>query len=250
MSDRARDRFALAGWVTFLATALAALHALGDGPLAAPPTTDIGRWFAERHAPTAVFALLRLALVGTGWYLFAATLLATALRLVRADAAARAVEARTPAPVRRLVRAAAGLTLAASVVAVSAAAASDGDEPVTMRRLPETGTTANLGTPVGGDAAGPVTMTRLRDEPAPPTPPPPATATATWTVAPGDHLWSIARRSLEAAWHRAPTDEEIDPYWRLLIEQNRARIPDPANPDLIHPALELVLPTPPPSPAR
>lgn len=245
MSDRARDRLALGAWMTFLAGALAALQALGSGPLEAPPTNGIGRWFAERDAATAVFALLRLALLGTGWYLFAATLLAAALRLVRADVAAGAVEACTPAPVRRLVRAAAGLTLAASVVAVSAAAASEGDEPVTMRRLPETGT------PVADDADGPVTMIRLADEPAqtaPPASPPPTPAT--WTVVPGDHLWSIAERSLEAAWRRSPSDDEIDPYWRLLIEQNRTRIPDPANPDLIHPALELVLPAPPPAPAR
>lgn len=242
MSDRGRDRLALLGWTSFLTAALLVLHALGAGPLAAPPLRGIGAWLGERDAPTVLFAVLRLALIGVGWYLLASTFLATALRLARADGAAEAIEACTPAPVRRLVRAAAGLSLAASVVAVSAAAASERDEPVSMRRLPD----AEMR--VVDDTDAPVTMVRLPDdEPAPPAPPAPD---ATWTVEPGDHLWSIAERSLTAAWQRLPTDDEVDPYWRRLIAQNRHRIPDPANPDLIHPSLELVLPTPPPAPPR
>ena len=240
MSQRLRDALALAAWTAFLAIALAALHALGDGPLAAPPLRGIGGWIGRRDAPTAVFALLRLALLGVGWYLLVSTVLATLLRVLRADAAAGAVEACTPAPVRRLVRAAAGLSIAASVIAVSAAAASEGDDPVTMRRLPD----AEMRV-VDEPPDVPVTMTRLPDEPAAaPSPPAPTT----WTVQPGDSFWSIAERSLTAAWGRPPTDREVDPYWRRLVEENRARIPAPSNPDLIHPSLELHLPETPPRP--
>ena len=234
-----RRALGLAAWVAFLTVALAALHALGDGPLAAPPTGDeIGAWLADRDAPTVVFALVRLGLLATAWYLLAATALALVLRLANADGAARAVEACTPAPVRRLLRAAAGLSVAASVMAVSGAAASESDAPapVTMRRLPD---------------ASSVTMIRLPDEPpAPPTPTTPAAAAKTWTVAPGDHLWAIAERSLAAAWGEAPTDDEIDPYWRLLVEANRPRLADPTNPDLVQPGLVVDVPPPPARPVR
>src|SRR5688572_13773410 len=187
MTTRARDALALGAWVAFLVGALVGLHALGNGPLAAPPLGDLTTWFGQRDAATAVFAILRLVLLGVGWYLLVSTLLATVLRMARADAAAGVVEACAPAPVRRLVRAAAGLSLAASVVAVSAAAASEGDEAVTMRRLPD----AEMR--VREDDHAPVTMTRLPDD----EPEAPAVAApSTWTVAPGDHLWSIAERSL------------------------------------------------------
>lgn len=244
MSDRTRDRLALAAWTAFLVAALVALHALGNGPLAAPPLRGLASWFGRRDAPTAVFALLRLGLLGVGWYLLVSTLLATALRLSRADTAAGAVEACTPAPVRRLVRAAAGLSIAASVMAVSAAAASEHDEPVTMRQLPD----AEMRVVDEHGGGEPVTMTRLADAPEPETAPPPGPAT--WTVTPGDHLWAIAERSLATAWQRPPTDEEVDPYWRLLVEENRQRLPDPTNPDLIHPELRIEVPTPPPRPGR
>lgn len=250
MSERARNALALAAWTAFLVAALAALQGLGSGPLAAPPLRGFRAWLDDRDAPTVVFAVLRLGLLGTGWYLLVSTLLATALRFARADTAAGAVEACAPAPVRRLVRAAAGLSFAASVVAVSAASANEPDEPVTMRRLPDAEVRVLDGG--GGEADGDetVTMTRLPDIPELAPPPAPAPAATTWTVAAGDHLWSIARHSLTAAWNRPPTDAEVDPYWRQLIERNRPRLPDPANPDLIHPGLRIDLPPAPSRPVR
>lgn len=71
---------------------------------------------------------------------------------------------------------------------------------------------------------------------------------ATVEVAPGDHLWSIAERTLTAAWDRAPTDAEVEPYWRDLIEENRGRLSNPDDPDLLLPGQVLRLPAPPPVP--
>ena len=241
MRDRARATLALGTWTAFLVVALVGLHALGDGPLGAPPVRGFARWLSDRGPATATFAGMRLLLLGTGWYLLGWTLLATMLRSVRADATAAVVEAMAPAPVRRLVRAAAGLSIAATVVAVSAASASESDSTVTMRRLPDAAATAPA-----DDEPEAVTMALLPDLP-PPTPTPTA---ATWIVAPGDHLWSIATRQLERSWSTAPTDAETDPYWRELIELNRGRLPDRSNPDLIVPALELLLPPSPPPPER
>ena len=70
---------------------------------------------------------------------------------------------------------------------------------------------------------------------------------ATWTVVPGECFWSIAEDVLTRAWGRAPTDAEIVPYWRTLIEANRGSLADRANEDLIFPAQTFVVP-PPPSP--
>ena len=240
MNDRLRHGAALAAWTAFLVAALVGLHELGDGPLAVPPLGATGRWLGRRDAATALFALVRIALAGAGWYLLVSTVVATVLRLGRADALAGAVEACAPAPLRRLVRAAVGASLAASVLATPAAAASDGGEPVAMRRLPDAET---------GVAEGPgalVTMTRLDETPAAPEPAP--RPPSTWTVRAGDSLWAIAERTLAEAWLQPPTDDEVDPYWRRLVEQNRQRLPDPANPDLIHPDLEVHLPETPERP--
>ncbi|MHB1139391.1 MAG: LysM peptidoglycan-binding domain-containing protein [Microthrixaceae bacterium] len=60
-------------------------------------------------------------------------------------------------------------------------------------------------------------------------------------VEPGDHLWSIAEQVLTA--EGSPTDERaVATYWRILVEENRDRLVDPEDPDLIFPGQELVLP--------
>jgi hypothetical protein len=63
-----------------------------------------------------------------------------------------------------------------------------------------------------------------------------------WVVRPGDDLWSIAARTLEAAWRKTPSDPQIARYWQRLIESNRARLPDPADPSLLFPADVIFLP--------
>jgi nucleoid-associated protein YgaU len=62
------------------------------------------------------------------------------------------------------------------------------------------------------------------------------------TVVAGDHLWAIAERALGARLGRAPSDSEIVPFWTSLIEMNRARLANPADPSLIFAGQELELP--------
>lgn len=64
--------------------------------------------------------------------------------------------------------------------------------------------------------------------------PPPSPVPATHTVQPGEHLWEIAEGTLEAALSREASDAEIDPYWREVVEQNRADLPDPSNPSVLY----------------
>ena len=62
-------------------------------------------------------------------------------------------------------------------------------------------------------------------------------------VAPGDHLWAIAARTVTERLGATPTDAEVAAYWRRLIEANRDRLVDPHDPSLIHPGQRLVLPS-------
>ncbi len=78
----------------------------------------------------------------------------------------------------------------------------------------------------------------------PATPPttPAAPVTTVHRVADGEHFWSIASDQVRTRLGRAPEDGEVVRYWLALIETNRDRLADPADPDLIHPGLELLLP--------
>lgn len=75
---------------------------------------------------------------------------------------------------------------------------------------------------------------------------------AEYTVRPGDHLWGIAEEAVQARIGRSPTDDEVRPYWQDLIDENRGRLPDAADPGLIRPGLRITLPgdraVPPPPP--
>lgn len=58
----------------------------------------------------------------------------------------------------------------------------------------------------------------------------------------GDHFWSIAEEALAEEWGRAPTDNEIAPYWAELVEENDARLLPPGDPNLIYPEQRFHLP--------
>ena len=75
-----------------------------------------------------------------------------------------------------------------------------------------------------------------------------APAARSWDVAEGDHFWGIAKTTLTESWGRAPTDEEITPYWRQLVEANTDRLLPPEDPNLIYPGQSFELPAPPTDP--
>jgi nucleoid-associated protein YgaU len=60
-------------------------------------------------------------------------------------------------------------------------------------------------------------------------------------VQPGDHLWKISAAHLEGILDRPAELEEIDPYWRVVIETNRALLTS-GDPDLIYPGEVIELP--------
>lgn len=59
---------------------------------------------------------------------------------------------------------------------------------------------------------------------------------------------AASETALARAWGRTPSDAEVDPYWRVVVETNRVHLLDPANPDLVRPGQVLLVPAPPPVP--
>ncbi|MBV9951968.1 MAG: hypothetical protein JO291_08455 [Acidimicrobiia bacterium] len=261
---RAGARLALGlGWWVL---ALVVLVRVGQRSLSTPPLTDLSRfraWLDARDGVEAAFALLRLGAIAACGYLVSASVVGLVAQVTSSARLAHLSELMTTPAVRRLVGGVAGLGLSASVVsfavssfssngdrlAVSSAAepAPDGivlerlpaDDPVVIERVDD------------GDAhRGTATMRVVPvADPVPPAAPAPpaaaAPATATWTVQPGESLWGKASSVLSEAWGRAPTDREVAPYWRSLVDVNRSRLADPANPDLIFSQQVLEVPPPP-----
>jgi hypothetical protein len=234
VTTRRHAAVALAAWIAGLGLAIAGLHALGSGPLATPRTDGLTDWLRTTDPAVVAATTVRLGCLALAWYLLAVTVVTGAARVVRLPApATRTLDALAPAPLRRLVRRAAGVALATGTLATAlpvtpAWASTETDrDPIVMRRLPDEGSTAP--TPQSPQA-------------------PPPTAPATWRIEPGQHLWLVAERTLERAWGHPPDDRAVDPYWRALIERNRHRLVDPANPDLVLAGQELELPDVPPSP--
>ena len=262
-----------------LTTTLAALA--GTGLLLPPPPVaprlDVSlfagwdHWLHLMGPAGALMALIRVgALALTGYLLLVVTLELLALVSGRhlIGAAARLVVAPWA---RRLVRGAAGLGVATSIVAATlsspylpatlspsaGALAVNADLAPTMHRIdPDPTSTSSPST----EADPPPTMRRLDPDPPETDPPstispstiPPSTMPPsplgiptdprpTWTIAPGDHLWGVAAHTLASAWGRAPSDADVDRYLRRLIAQNRSVLTVPDDPDLVLPGQVFVL---------
>lgn len=228
----------LLGWAVLLSATLVVLHRLG-GRLAPPPLgapSELSRWLAERAPAEALMALVRLGALAVAWYLLAATALAVVARRSGHRALVSFASAVSVPLVRRMVGGALGLSLAATTLAGAAATGTAGAQPAGAT----TTTTA-------------VIMQRLGDaapEGAPAAPPPMAgpEEARTWEVQPGQHFWAVAEQVLAQAWSRAAADDEVDRYWRPLVEANRSVLRDRDNPDLLYPGQVLTVPPPPPSP--
>lgn len=231
------SRRAATAWFGLLLILIATLHAAGSGALQTPGTSSAAAWstWIVRADPVVVaFALVRLLGLAGAWYLLAASVVGTLVRIWGGGALVAVVDRVTLPVVRRLVATAlsAGVATSGLGVLATGAGAQDAGPPQTP---PPTMTMHRL-TP--GEAPAPAPA------PVPPAPAPAPTAPREWLVAPGQCFWSIADDILTAAWGRAPSDAEIVPYWHRLIEANRAVLSDPDNPDLIFPDQVFTVPAP------
>jgi len=224
-------------WVTGLVGAGLLLRVAASGELASPPLSVEGltTWADGREPVAAALALARLAAEVSVWYVLGLSALHVAARLVPVPGGQRLADALALPAARRLV----GAGLGFGIVAASAVPVHD--RPVAAPGAPGVATMHR----VAEDVRGPATMrphvTPDIDEhrggvahmvPLP----------TTWTVAAGESFWSIAEELLAEAWGRVPTDAEIDPFWRALVDANRGRLIDPADPDLVHPGQVFEIP--------
>lgn len=250
MAPRFEERFGagltLAGLVALLAVAVAGLTWMGTGPLAVPSITapeQWSSWAAGRDPVTIAFSILRVVTLVVAWYLLGATLTSVAARLLHSTRFIALADLLTVPAVRRLVQSAVGVGFAAAALTAGSAPTTTATAagPVATATLPATDQVEMQ----------PVTDTRISMVPVPPEPvaEPPGVAVAgepdgEWMVEPGDHFWSIAEAVLADAWGRSVSDEEITVYWQRLVDANRSRLVDPANPDFILPGQRFRTPPP------
>lgn len=258
-ADSAWRRALIGGtWIVALVATILLLNRLGSGQLSTPPLLDrseLQLWLDDRDAVVAAFALVRLVGLALAWYLLVVTVLGLAARLSRIPALVRLADLATLPAVRKLLGAVAGIGITASAASLMAAnllpdqgggpggSGAMADTTVVLQRLPESDDVILRRLPEGEDGTATLRVDDGTTEqaPAPPT---------EWTAAPGDHLWHVAETTLADAWGRAPTDDEVAPFWQYLVEVNRDRLVDPDNPDLIHPGQTFrLLPAPPAPPA-
>ena len=147
----------------------------------------------------------------------------------------------SPRWLTRLAHGAAGL--AVTVGLAGPPVPSDPAGTAVMEVLEEPGSaTSTTTTPTTTTTTTPTTTTTSapppRTPPKAPDAPPPPIAAEEVVVARGDSFWSLAVEAVAASSRPA----SVDAYWRRLVELNRPRLVDPANPDLLYPGQVLVLP--------
>lgn len=256
--------------VTAWAAALCAvaLWWLGRGVLATPPVHDagaLGRWLRDTDPVAAAFATARATASLLAAYLAVTLTTATVAERAKRPAIAAAARRLVPATFRPLVGVVAATSVTASVAAIgaprptapaiatAAAAVAPIVETATLERVgpAPTDDPGAIPTTTSATAIGSAIDTVTVERPTATAVAPAAPALVeTWTIAPGDHLWAVAAETLADHWHRAPTDREITPYWRTLVEANRDRLVDRDHPDLVLPGQVFVLPPVPPVPSR
>ena len=230
-----------------------ALWLLGRGALATPPIeswTQFREWLGARSTVTAAIAALRASGAVVALYVSTISLLAIIAEITSFVALGRVAHSLVPRSLRPLVGVAlgAGVATAAASLAVPRTTApthlatlvldAPSDATATMYLVSEHAPTTVAIAPTIAAATPPELIVDTTTPPLPPTAsapelPAPVGTIRTWTIERGDHLWAVAHETLADSWQRAPTDAEVVPYWRELIERNRSRLIDPANPDYV-----------------
>lgn len=233
------------GWIAGLSWSTWLLDVLPIGRLgepAAPAThrlTATWTWAQSADPASVALAGLRLLAGAVSAYLLLASLL-LALISLSPRRVASALSHIVPATTRRLIAPAMGLAIIATSPDITTVASQLAGPPATatieLVEEPVATATFRWAGPVSpGSSSGPL----IAEHPDGSTAAPESENTPhdVWLVEPGDHFWSIAARTLD---HAAP-GEGLAEHWRTLIELNRDQLPDPNNPDLILPGMELRL---------
>lgn len=240
--------------VVLAATAglVVALHRLGSGSFAAPPVhswSALRRWYEEAPPDVVAMAVLRLVALSLAGWLLLATLLQVLGAIVGTCPLGAVADLISPRSLQRLGHGLAGISLTAGLAAVVPGAGIPASVPVPIATRIAVGDDDPDPPPAPPAPPAPIEGTaslRLLDdgslaERAPAPPPAPAQPNEL-TVEIGDSFWSIAADELAQQRGAPPSDRQIVPYWRRLIEHNRPLLVDPDNPDLIYPGQVVSLP--------
>jgi hypothetical protein len=265
MEEGPQARRVLTVLVAAEATAVAALHRLGGVDGFAIPRRDFVGWLRQTPSEEVLLAGVRLAALVAACWLLGSTVLYITARVARLHRTAAALGWATLPAVRRWAdRAAAVSIVAATALGVGRPAAADPpptttptSAPVvvdadhrdrsTLPDLPPASVRTGRGVePQPAPSASPTTSPPVAPvvPPAPAAPPPASRSGAMYTVTTGEHLWSIAAARVAASSSLAADDlspAEIAPYWRRVVETNRARLRS-RNPNLVYPGETIDLP--------
>ncbi|MEX2622489.1 MAG: hypothetical protein WD651_02055 [Acidimicrobiia bacterium] len=221
MLDKVRALTSLTASVVLVGAAVIGLHNLSG----ALPATAV--WSSRSGFEEALGAAVRLLGLAAGYWLLGSTAIYLIGRLVRFPMAVAAVNWATLPWVRRV----ADRVTARTLVRVLA----------TPLPLLELVTPGYVPVPAG-DPPSTTTTVAPADSALVIEPPVESSAEPIEVVVkPGDHMWSLAKARLRDSLGRLPTDAEISPYWRRVIEANQARIRS-GDADLIFPGEVLILP--------
>lgn len=219
------------------------LHRLGSEPWARVDLADPLLWLTRTPPEDVVAALLRVAALGASWWVIGTFLAALLVRAVGWRPAIRVVDRLAPRLVRRTAqRLTGGALLAASILGPTGPAVATVDDSGAAMPV-------QVFAPPGAAAEGvPDPSPPGSDQPAttPPTPTPsPSSAPERRVrVAPGDHLWGIARTEVARRRGIAPQDTatgEVAAYWRRVVQVNEARLRS-GDADLLFPGEDVILP--------
>lgn len=239
-------RVRMSALVVLATVSLIGLRALGSGELATPP---LGSWdtaveWYDRVGPaTAVVVALRLlTMAGVAWLLLAAALQLIATISLR-DGVQRMADALSPLVLRRLAHGVASLSVTTGLVAPVVDPAPAGEPPGTavMQVLDDDDSEEPSTVPPSTAPPTTVPVTTV-PAPVPEHAAPPPVLPDEVAVEPGGSFWTLAAQVVGQGQGSEPSDREVFRYWQRLIEANRDRLVDPANPDLLFPGQILVLP--------
>lgn len=227
-----------ATWTGLLVATLVALRLAATGDLSAPPLgslAELEAWVDARGPVATAIALLRFGAELATWYLLGLSLLHAASRIVHIPAAAVLADALAGPTLGRVVRGALGVGLVVSGTGHTGGPLHTPAAPAAAR-IPERASGPVVQQPLDAGTAtmrpvveqlpGTAQMVPMAEHAKPP---------RSWRVERGDSFWSIAAEILEMAWQRTPTDREVDPFWRALVEANRDRLVTVGDPDLVVP---------------
>lgn len=262
-----RDRTRLMGLVVLEVALVFALHALGRLEGFAIDWSDPVGWLDTVAFEDAVGAIVLMVALVMAYWLLLSTLAYLAASMSGRPGTMGAVGWLTLPPVRRLVRRAVALSIAASAVAGPLAPAvanltgGAGSVPVVIEVDEAVGLHAPVspGAPADEDRFDIVVPPHLDPRPPPiithepersPGSEPSVDGLRSHSVVVrrGDHLWSLSERHLAQVLGRSDLGEhEIARYWVRVIETNRDAIRS-GNADLIYPGEVIELPAVTPSP--